>query len=167
MQTDQSKDIVECIDDYLQKIKGYENKREIPTVSGKSSLFVWWKEGNSTISSRSTSSTCSRGEEYTPSPMNIEKVKLQALGKGCENNWQAYAQAFINAVKEEYGAIADKRVVLIIDEINRGNVSKSLANLLLCWKPIREVKVLIRLRLCCHIQRQSLRCLQIYTLSVR
>ena len=26
--------------------------------------------------------------------MNIEKVKLQALGKGCENNWQAYAQAF-------------------------------------------------------------------------
>ena len=55
VQTDQSKDIVECIDDYLQKIKGYENKREIPTVSGKSSLFVWWKEGNSTISSRSTS----------------------------------------------------------------------------------------------------------------
>ena len=36
VQTDQSKDIVECIDDYLQKIKGYENKREIPTVSGKS-----------------------------------------------------------------------------------------------------------------------------------
>ena len=28
VQTDQSKDIVECIDDYLQKIKGYENKRE-------------------------------------------------------------------------------------------------------------------------------------------
>ena len=40
--TDDSKDIIECIDDYLQKIKGFENRREIPTVTGKSSLYVWW-----------------------------------------------------------------------------------------------------------------------------
>lgn len=74
-------DIIKCIDKYLQSVKGYANRKTIPSLTGKSALLVWWKEGNDTISTRSVLSKSEREMSIHPHRSTLKRSRCKPLVK--------------------------------------------------------------------------------------
>ncbi|MDR0606489.1 MAG: AAA family ATPase, partial [Bacteroidales bacterium] len=120
------------LDEAIEKFKELcsEETQQVRTITG--SVFSVSYRGGITFRVRSKNSQAEEGQDF---PANIESIRKLYAGDKTGTYNLTYVRGILNHLQKkykirEYKAKQDQNYVLIIDEINRGNISKIFGELI-------------------------------------